>query len=137
MCALFSQQKSHIFSKKTFLLRKHDFSRKLEGGTGLQGVSSNLNLQGPKVTTQKCTTFFFFAVQKKTDLFCIGAAVRTGQEIQCLPYAESFLFEQMILIDVLNVAGSLSPPTIRMTNWAPITGAKTPLSQMLMFHIQQ
>ena len=27
-----------------FILRKHDFSRKLTGGTGLQGVSSNLNL---------------------------------------------------------------------------------------------
>ena len=41
------QQKNfHIFSKKTcfFFLRKHDFSRKLEGGTGLQGVSSNLNV---------------------------------------------------------------------------------------------
>ena len=30
--------------KKMFFLRKHDFSRKSEGGTGLQGVSSNLNL---------------------------------------------------------------------------------------------
>ena len=73
----------------------------------------------------------------KKKMFCIGAAVRTGQEIQCLPYAESFLFEQMILIDVLNIAASLYPPTIMMTNWAPITGTKTPLSQMLMFHIQQ
>ena len=27
-------------------LRKHDFSRKLEGGPGLQGVSSNLNIYG-------------------------------------------------------------------------------------------
>ena len=45
MCALFSQEKSLIFSKKNFFLRKHDFSRKYESGTGLQGVSSNLNLQ--------------------------------------------------------------------------------------------
>ena len=37
MCALFSQ-------KKSFFLRKYDFSWKLEGGTGLQGVSSNLNV---------------------------------------------------------------------------------------------
>ena len=33
-----------IFFKKTFFSRKHDFSRQLESGTGLQGVSSNLNL---------------------------------------------------------------------------------------------
>ena len=32
-----------------FILRKHDFSRKLTGGTGLQGVSSKLNL-GNKIT---------------------------------------------------------------------------------------
>ena len=44
MCALFSQKKSYAFSKKSFLKRKHDFSRKLEGETGLQGVSSNLNI---------------------------------------------------------------------------------------------
>ena len=30
--------------KKTFFLKKNDFSRQLEGGTGLEGVSSNLNL---------------------------------------------------------------------------------------------
>ena len=35
---------SHILSKKRFFFFKHDFSRKLEGETGLQGVSSNLNL---------------------------------------------------------------------------------------------
>ena len=34
------------FLQKNVFLRKHDFSRKLTGGTGLQGVSSNLNL-GP------------------------------------------------------------------------------------------
>ena len=44
MCALFSQKNSHIFFKNVFFLGKHDFSRKLEDGTRLQGVSSNLNL---------------------------------------------------------------------------------------------
>ena len=45
MCALFFQKKIPTFSlKKRFFSRKHDFSRKFEGGTGLQGVSSNLNL---------------------------------------------------------------------------------------------
>ena len=34
----------YIFSKKIFFKRKHDFSWKLEDGTGLQGVSSNLNI---------------------------------------------------------------------------------------------
>ena len=50
ICALFSQKKSHIFSKKTHFFKKikHDFSRKLEGGTGLQGVSSNLNVEARK-----------------------------------------------------------------------------------------
>ena len=45
MCALFSRKNiPHFLKKKRFILRKHDFSRKLEGGTGLQGVSSNLNV---------------------------------------------------------------------------------------------
>ena len=40
-------QKNTTFSqkkKKNIFLRKHDFSRKLEGGTGLQGGGSILNL---------------------------------------------------------------------------------------------
>ena len=46
MCALYSQKKIPTFSpEKRFFLRKHDFSRKLQGGTGLQGVSSNLNIK--------------------------------------------------------------------------------------------
>jgi len=45
MCALFSPKKILTISpKQMFILRKHDFSRKLTGGTGLQGVSSNLNI---------------------------------------------------------------------------------------------
>ena len=45
LSALFSQ-KILTFSPKTiFFKRKHDFSRKLEGGTWLQGVSSNLNVK--------------------------------------------------------------------------------------------
>ena len=46
MCALFGQKKFPHFLQKNlfFVLRKHDFSRKLEGGTGLQGVSSILNI---------------------------------------------------------------------------------------------
>ena len=45
MCALFSQKKSpHLLQKNTFL-KKTCFSRKLQGGTGLQGVSSNLNIK--------------------------------------------------------------------------------------------
>ena len=44
ICALFSQKKSHIFSNKKCFLRKNDFSCKLEGGTGLRGFSSNLNV---------------------------------------------------------------------------------------------
>ena len=43
MCALFSQKKfPHFLQKKMYFLRKQDFSSKLEGGIGLQGVSSNL-----------------------------------------------------------------------------------------------
>ena len=43
--ASFSQKQiPHFLQKKTFFKRKHDFSRKLEGGTGHQGISSNLNL---------------------------------------------------------------------------------------------
>ena len=38
---------------KTFFSRKPDFSRKLEGGTGLQGVSSNLNLFSPFLLSQR------------------------------------------------------------------------------------
>ena len=44
MCALFSQKKFPHFLKKNFFLRKHDFSWKLEGGTGLQVVTSNHNI---------------------------------------------------------------------------------------------
>ena len=45
MCVWFSKKKSLIsFFKKTCFLRKHDFSGKFEGGTGLQVVSFNLNI---------------------------------------------------------------------------------------------
>ena len=36
---------NYFSPKKCFFLRKHDFSWKWEGGTGLQGVSSNLNIR--------------------------------------------------------------------------------------------
>ena len=47
MCALFSPKKiPHFLNKKSFFFKEnYDFRRKLEGGTGLQGVSSNLNVQ--------------------------------------------------------------------------------------------
>ena len=45
MCALFSQKKfPHFLTKKVFFFGKHNLSKKLEGGTGLQGVISNLNV---------------------------------------------------------------------------------------------
>ena len=51
---LSSPKKNPIFSPKIFFFkRKHDFSRKSEGGTGLQGVSSNLNLGHFKITFLK------------------------------------------------------------------------------------
>ena len=52
LCALFSKFFFHIFSTNKKFLRKHDFGRKLEGGTGLQGVSSNLNLCIHSLPTQ-------------------------------------------------------------------------------------
>ena len=44
MCFALPKKNPKLKKKKKFFFRKHDFSRKLEGGTGLQGVSSNLNL---------------------------------------------------------------------------------------------
>ena len=44
MCFILPKKFPHVL-QKTFFYRKHDFNRKLEGGTGLQGVSSNLNLE--------------------------------------------------------------------------------------------
>ena len=39
----FPKKNPHFLQKNVFK-KKHDFSRKLEGGTGLQGVNSNLNI---------------------------------------------------------------------------------------------
>ena len=56
ICVLCSLKKILTFSKKKcFFLRKYVFSRKLEGGTGLQGVSSNLNITAREETIDELT----------------------------------------------------------------------------------
>ena len=54
-----------------FILRKHDFSKKLTGGTGLQGVNSNLNLRVKQIFQQNYSTkawLFFGALALKSLL---------------------------------------------------------------------
>ena len=46
MCFVLPNFFPNFLNKKMFFKRKHDFSWNLEGGTGLLGVSSNLNI-GP------------------------------------------------------------------------------------------
>ena len=69
MCVLFSQKNfPDLLQKNVVFLRKHDFSRNLEGGTGLQGVSFNLNLNCTAMKTIHMTlkyTFLILPVQVK------------------------------------------------------------------------
>ena len=67
MCDFCSPKKILTFSlKKMFFSRKHDFIRKLEGGTELQGVSSNLNL----CKMFKATESWFVPEQDREDQLC-------------------------------------------------------------------
>ena len=67
ICALFSKKNCHILPPKNVFLRKHYFSWKLKGGTGLQGVSSNLNLI---VKLYFCKPYFKYTIIPYFFWFC-------------------------------------------------------------------
>ena len=67
-----------------FFLRKHDFSRKFEGGTGLQGVSSNLNILilRDHITRHVRNTLFKEEEQKKVCNLIMEVKSRNRKDLK-------------------------------------------------------
>ena len=97
------KKNSHIFSKKKFFLRKQDFSRKLDGGTGLQRVRSNLNLR-PKSKLPSTLSFQMAYIKSKyhaiklitfivrsTNYFFLSKIHKVSWKIYVVKYFQMFI----------------------------------------------